>query len=151
MIGHFIRTGLSKIGREHHVRSASQFMKRGATGTLAVAGYGAGGASGYYSYGNNYGAGAGVLIGVGEAAAYELAFATGPTGMIIGVAAIGSYFAYQRGREIYTKNRRMNMGRPMIDNYGTINQMRIQSIQNLSRSRAGASRVLGNEARMLHR
>ena len=146
-----VRTGWSAVRQNTHMRSAGGFMAKGAGGIATVAGYGVGSYFGYQSYGRDYGAGAGVLIGLGEAAAVDAVIASGPIGWAAAGVAAGGYFAYQHGKDAYKRNRQLNMGRPMIDNYGTMGQMRMQSIQNLARSRSGMGRVLGNEARLLHR
>lgn len=151
MIGKFITTSLSAIGRNKQVQGATSVFQRGAGGSFKIAEYAVGGTLGYYTYGQDYGAGAGVAIGLGETAAINTLFKMGVPGIIAGAAAAGGYFAYQKGKDIYRENRALNMHRPMMDNYGTLGAMRQKSIQGLSRDRAGASRVLGNEARMLHR
>jgi len=151
MISRFISTGLSAVGRSQKVRSAAGFAKAGAIGTATVAGYGISAGTGYYSYGQDYGAGAGVLMGLGEAALFDMAISAGPHGWAVGAAAVGGYFAYQKGKEIYTSNRQVNMYRPFMDSYGTLNQMKMQSARSLSRDRSAMSRTLGNEARILHR
>jgi len=145
------RTGLSQLAQHERVRSVAGFLPGGAKGTMWAAGYSISAATGYYSYGKEYGAGAGLLMGIGEAAAIDAAIAGGPLGIAAGITVAGGYFAYKEGRKAYKRNRQLNLGRPMLDNYGTLNAMRMQSAQNLSRDRSGSARVLGNEARRLHR
>ena len=52
-------------------------MKKGAKGAAYAGGYALAAGGGYYSYGKNYGAGAGVLMGLGEAAIFDLALSGG--------------------------------------------------------------------------
>lgn len=152
----FLTTSLSSVGKNTQVRGGVDFLKKGAKGTVAVGGYGVMAAHGYYSYGKDYGAGAGVLMGLGEAALMEVGGRVAmralmhPVGWLIAGTIGAGYLTYKQARKMQPR-RRLNMGRRMHDNYGTLNQMRMQSIRSLARDRSGATRVLGNEARMLHR
>lgn len=152
MIRSIVGSGLSAVAKNQRVRNLAMGARQGLKGTARATGLALGAGAGYYSYGQRYGAGGGMLIGAGEAAAMEIAFSAGLIpGAIIAGGAYATYSAFTHGQEVYRRNRRLNFGQPMNDPYGTIRATRMHSIRNLSRDRSGLGRTLGNEARMLHR
>jgi len=89
------------------------------------------------AYGDEYGGGA--------ATAYGLA-AMNPiigTAMMIGEIGVAT-LSY--GHSQYHERRRLNLGSPVHDQFGTLSTMRQRSLENLSRGRA----ALGNEGRLHH-
>ncbi len=90
-----------------------------------------------YAYGDDYGVGFGAAVGV--------AGVLPVTGwMVFGAqAGIG---LLNMGHQMHKKNRALELGKPVQDNWGTIQTMRQQSMARLTQNRTGAGRVLGNEA-----
>jgi hypothetical protein len=148
-----ISSGLGAVTRNNSVRQGGNYLAKGATGIMTAGGYGLSSASGYYTYGQDYGAGAGTLMGLGEALAVDLAIKGLGFGgaAIVGIPTAIGYLAYKQGRETFDQNRRVSMSRLMVDQYGTLREMGMRSISNLARDRSGYQRTIGNEARMFHR
>jgi hypothetical protein len=70
----------------------------------------------------------------------------------LGVAAVeAGITAGEYGLHKYHERRRLNMGRPMVDSYGTMNAMRMNSLQKMQRGHNSIHKTIGNEARYLHR
>lgn len=88
-------------------------------------------------YGNEYGTGGALAFSALSYIPYVGQFF---------MAGHGVSFALGKGNEIYKNNRRLEMRKPVQDNYGTIQMMRQESIRRLSRDKAGLSRTIGNEA-----
>lgn len=124
--------------------AAVQAPVRGGMGLIGVAGTAFGMYSSMTMYSDKYGAGGAAAIGLGEAALFTvLPFTTGllAAGAIYGLPALADY-----GQDVYKRSRRLNMGQPMHDPFGTMATMRQRSAQTLQRGRA----VLGSEARLYH-
>ncbi|MGB5530064.1 MAG: hypothetical protein WBQ32_08840, partial [Ignavibacteriaceae bacterium] len=119
-------------GARNFMKGGTSSLKKGATGSVWAAGYGLSAAFGSAEYGNKYGTGGGIGIGLAEAAIFDLAFAAGPIGMVSLAAGYGSYYALEKGKEIYKTNRQVNFGAPMVDKFGTMSTMRQRSGSALS-------------------
>ncbi len=88
-------------------------------------------------YGDKYGTGAGVAVGV---ASLHPMIAVGQ----MGYTTVSSALDY--GTANYKRNRRLELHKPILDNYGTIQTMRRESQRRLSHDKTGLGRILGNEA-----
>lgn len=121
---------------------SQKFIGGGIKGVGTTAFMGIGGAYGYYSWADKYGTGAAVLMGAAE---FHPALWMVSLG-VQGANALGSF-----GKASYLSSRRLNMGKPVQDVYGTIKHMRFNSFRKLANDKAGLDRFLGNEAAYFHR
>jgi len=122
---------------------ASSAAMGGTVGMLGVAGTAFSIYSMHGQYASTYGTGGALAMGLGEAAWFALPPVVSLPGAAI---AYGALSAYDYGRDTYRNNRRLNLGQPINDTFGTMATMRQRSSQTLNRGRA----ILGSEARLMH-
>jgi len=123
--------------------SAKSIAWRGTEGTIGLVGAGSSLFVSYKMYANEYGAGGALAIGAGETTLFLLP----PIVSIpVAIAYHGGKAVYDYGKSTYRENRKLNMGRPVNDYFGTMATMRQRSASTLQRGRA----ILGSEARMMH-
>lgn len=93
----------------------------------------------------------GTEYGQGSALAYTIATSSIKAGIFTMAGSIAAG-VIDKGREHYRQNRRLEMGTPVQDNWGTIQTMRQHSLHRLSRTRSAVlGRTLGNEAAFFSR
>ena len=116
---------------------------KGGKSWMRGAGFGLGIMSSVFmtDYRQKYGTGFAVMHGV---ASGHPALWLGTMAAELGITA--AEYGYQK----YNQRRRLNMGRPTLDSYGTKNAMRMESLQRMQRGH-NRMRTIGNEARLLHR
>jgi hypothetical protein len=112
-------------------------LKNTFNSAVKVGGFGLGTLYAYHTYGPRYGSGTALMYGAISAhplaGSILLAIETGKS--------IGDY-AYNRQK----KKRQSSFTAGLSDKYGTINKMRMFSIQQLNKDHSTSRRVLGNEA-----
>lgn len=135
--------GAAFKGLKTAAKSPGKTLFQGGVGSLAVAGTGFSLYASHQMYASKYGAGAAFAIGAAEAGFFLLppALSLPAAGMYYGATS-----AYDYGKETYRENRKLNMGQPVNDRFGTMATMRQRSSAALQRGRA----VLGSEARLYH-
>lgn len=136
-----IKTALKTSAKHIAGSRVGQYFGGGVKGLKKVANYGVSSGLGYYFYSDTLGTGGAILYGV--------AGAIPVIGQIIIAGELG-HMALQYGNQVYKQNRRVEFGRPIEDRFETMQQMRMHSIQQLSRSRASIARFVGNEAWYYH-
>lgn len=133
---------LARRGIRENVYSASKYVGGGLSALPKV---GIIGVSTYLSiarFGDEYGYGGATLMSLAGFVPY------------IGNISIplqGAISLLDKGNEIYKKRRRLELAKPIQDNWGTIQLMRQESIRRLARDRSALGRVLGNEASRMAR
>lgn len=122
---------------------ATRWMGQGFSGLKKVGFAGLGGAVGYYSYGHEYGSGTAFIY----AAASWSPITSIPLLLLESGKQLGDW-SYQQQQS----RRKSSFGKSRIsDPFDTIKQMRIQSIQQLSRDHSSKQRMINNEAQRFHR
>jgi len=116
---------------------------KGSMGLLGVAGTGMSLFAAHQTHAKTYGTGGALAIGAAEAGMFLLPL---PIALPAAAAVYGLPAMKDLGTSIYRDNRRLNMGKPIDDRFGTVATMRQRSASSLQRGRS----LLGNEARMLH-
>lgn len=147
----FIKTGLSRVTNTNLFKSSLA----GTKGAFALGAAGLGAGAGYYLHGDSYGSGAGVFIGIGEgatSAALLKSMVSSPirTSALAIPMSLG-FMGIQHGRQHHRLRREIRMGKRQSDHYGLLQEMRMQSIRQLSQDRFNSNRTIGNEAMRLHR
>lgn len=158
MLRTFVSGGINKIAQNQSLKG---FLS-GGKGAMAVAGMGLGGAVGYYAYGERFGGGAGVLIGMGEGMIVDYVGGLGlkavgslSLGPLMFGAALAAPPALATGailfgREHHKRKRQINMAKRIHDRSGALADARMLSIRKLGRDRYNLNRSFGNEAMRFH-
>lgn len=122
------------------------FLQKGPAGLVNSLGYGAGAVTGHYAYKDRYGSGAGIGIGLAEAAIFSAVSL--PVSLALTGAFYGGAAAMRYGQSRYKQRRQINLGTSAM-NHGA-NAIKMDSIRKLSRDRYNFTRGFGNEAIKFH-
>lgn len=139
--GTAIKTTVNGVSKHVTDSTVGKYFKGGAAGLFKGGLYGVGVAASYYTYKDTLGAGGATLYGIGASLPY--------LGMGI-LAGEVVHTSLEYGNSVFQRNRQLEFGRPNQDMFGTGHQMRIHSMQSLSRSRSSTQRFMGNEAMHFH-